>query len=324
MAKRKRLELPADPVSFGLETKSAFPPALGPAAAPATRARMPIAEVARDTAARAALEEVAAAMTEAEEEGRVVRRLKLSLIDIHHLNRDRMVLEAEEMAVLRSSIAERGQQTPVEVLQLSAGRFGLISGLRRIVVLKELGAETCLALVRRPETAEAAYVAMIEENEIRADVSFYERANIAVQAVGAGVYRDPRAAVRGLYGRSPAAKRSKILKFVTLRQTLGKMLAFPAAIPEKLGLALATAIEADRAVAARIGDALRKTPPADAAAERRVLERALRNAGAGAAETGEEIAPGIRFQARRGRAVLSGPGVDADLARALRDWIAAR
>lgn len=313
MAKRKRLDLPLDSVSPGLETKSAFPP---------MRA-MPIAEVAGDTAARAALQEVAGAMTRAEQEGRVVRRLEIGLIDTHHLNRDRMVMEEEDFEVLKVSLAERGQQTPVEVLPLGAGRFGLISGLRRVAALKALGEDSVLALVRRPETAQAAYVSMIEENEIRADLSFYERANIAVQAVGAGVFPTPARAVRGLFAHAPSAKRSKILKFVTIRETLGKRLQFPTAIPEKLGLALAAAIEADRGIATRIGDALRKTPPADAAAERRVLERALktpREAGAG----GEEIAPGVVLEARKGRAVLSGPGVDAALVGELQAWLAAR
>ena len=37
---------------------------------------MPIADVAGDTAGRAALEEVAREMTEAEEEGRVVKKLR--------------------------------------------------------------------------------------------------------------------------------------------------------------------------------------------------------------------------------------------------------
>jgi len=311
MARRKRLDIALDSVSPELETKSAFLP----------MKMMPIAEVAGETAARAALEEVAGEMTRAEEEGRVVRRLALGLLDVHHLSRDRMQVEGEDFEVLKASISDRGQQTPIEVVRLSAGRFGLISGFRRVLALKALGEDSVLALVRRAETAQAAYVAMIEENEVRADISFYERANIAVQAANAGVYPTPARAVKGLFAHAAPAKRSKILKFVTIRETLGKRLQHPAAIPEKLGLALAAAIEADRGVATRIGDALRKTPAADAAAERRVLERALKNpekAGAGR----EDIAPGIALEAKAGRAVLSGPGVDAELVERLRGWLA--
>lgn len=314
MAKRKRLELPSEPISPDLETKSAFPPA--------PRARMPIADVAGETAGRAALEEVAREMTAAEEEGRIVKRLPLEKIAIHHLSRDRMVLAEEDMAALTASIAERGQQTPVEVVQLAGGLFGLISGLRRIEALKALGQTDVLALVKTPETSQDAYQAMVEENEIRADLSFYERANIAVAATGQGVYEDVRAAVKELFAHAPKAKRSKILKFVTLRDTLGTALRFPTAIPEHLGFKLAQAIEADRSAATRIARALKQAPPEDAAAERRVLEAALRQPGA--APVREDLAPGLRLETRAGRAVLSGKAVDAAFLEDLKAWAASR
>ncbi len=313
MAKRKRLEIPSEPDTGALETKSAFGPL----------SRMPIAAVAGETATQAALEEVSGAMAAAEAEGRMVRKLDIASIEAGHLNRDRMVLEADEMAALKASLQERGQQTPIEVLPLSSGRFGLISGLRRLRALQELGETYVLAFVRKPDGAAASYVAMVEENEIRAGLSFYERANIAVQAVGAGVYPDPKMAVKALFANVAPAKRSKILRFVVLRQTLGKHLTFPTAIPEKLGLALAAAIEADKAIATRINDALRKTPPADAGAERRVLERALK-APAAPKNAAEQVAPGVVLKAAKGRVTLSGKGVDADFEAALREWISRR
>ena len=311
MAKRKRLELPAEAEMDLLETKSAL----------SGMSRMPIAEVAGDTAARAALDEVAQAMSSAEAEGRMVRKLPIDKIDLRHLNRDRMVLDAEEMDTLKASIAARGQQTPVEVLQLPAQRFGLISGLRRLEALKALGEAEVLAFVRKPESAGDSYVAMVEENEIRAALSFYERANIAVQAVGSGVYPTPQMAVKVLFASVSSAKRSKILRFVVLRQSLDKALRFPAAIPEKLGLALANAIEADPKVATRIKDALRKSPPVDAAAERRVLERGLKGP-ATPPPRGEEVAPGVTLKSGKGKLTLSGKGVDAALTEALKGWFA--
>ena len=284
---------------------------------------MPIAEVAGDTSARAALDEVSRAMTEAETEGRMVRRIALDWIEANHLNRDRMVLDPEEMEVLKTSLAARGQQTPIEVLQLPSNRFGLISGLRRLEALKSLGQTEVLAFVRKPQSAGASYVAMVEENEVRAGLSFYERANIAVQAVGAGVYPTPQMAVKSLFASVTPAKRSKILRFVVVRQHLGHALAFPAAIPEKLGLALAGALEADKAFGPRLKDALRKSPPVDAVAERKILDRALTPPKAPAPKA-EEIAPGVMLKASKGTLTLSGKGVDADLAQALKGWLAAR
>lgn len=306
MAKRKRLEVPVLP---DLETKSG---------APLPRARMPIADVAGDTAGRAALEEVARAMTVAEEEGRVVKKLPLSQISVHHLSRDRMVFDEVEMEALTASIADRGQQTPIEVLRLGDGTFGLISGLRRFEALHALKRNEVLALIKAPESAQDEYQAMVEENEIRAGLSFYERANIAVATVGQGVYPDVHAAVKGLFAHAPKAKRSKIIKFVTLREALGASLSFPAAIPEHLGFALAQAIEADRSLAPKISAQLRRVPPKDAAGERLVLEQALK--GPRAQSTREEIAPGLRLETKAGRAVLSGNAVDDAFVKALKAW----
>ena len=56
-------------------------------------------------------------------------------------------------------------------------------------------------------------------------------------------------------------------------------LSFAHAIPEKLGLALAAAIEADPTFVRRLKDSLRKAAPEDAGTERRVLERALKGGG---------------------------------------------
>ncbi|MEO1606421.1 MAG: ParB N-terminal domain-containing protein [Pseudomonadota bacterium] len=315
MAKRKRLEVPKDTTLPELETKSAIPP---------VRTRMPIAEVAGDTAGRAALEEVAREMTTAEAEGRVVKKLALDKIALHHLVRDRMVLDEEEMSALIASIEARGQQTPVEVVRLSGGEFGLISGLRRVEALRRIGRTEVLAIIRQPESSRTAYQAMVEENEIRADLSFFERAQIAVASVGQGVYPDPRSAVKGLFAHAPKAKRSKILKFVTVSNALGKTLRFPTAIPEHLGVRLGQAIETDANVGGQVGAALRAADPQDAAAERAVLEAALKPPATRPASEWIEVGQGLRLEGRAGRAVLSGKAVDAAFLETLQDWLRSR
>ena len=309
MAKRKRLELPSEAIPTDLETKSGFS---------APRAKMPIADVAGEVAGRAALEEVAREMTLAEGEGRVVKKLPLDTITTHHLARDRIIFDTAEMESLTDSIRARGQQTPIEVVPLSGGQFGLISGLRRLEALRVLGKDHALALVRTPETSQAAYQAMVEENEIRANLSFYERAHIAVATVGQGVYPDARAAVKELFAHAPKAKRSKILKFVTLCEALGDALAFPTAIPEHLGFALAQAIEADPKMATQISAALTKAAPEDAVAERKVLEGSLKRPTAKPVR--EEVAPGLTLEVKAGRAVFSGKAVNREFIKALRDW----
>ena len=310
MAKRKRLEVPTETISPDLETKFAFP---------TPRARMPIADVAGEVAGRAALEEVAREMTAAEDEGRVVKKLPLDRIAQRHLARDRIVLDEDEMTALTASIEARGQQTPIEVLRLPGDRYGLISGLRRIEALKRLGRRDVLAIIRQPATSQDAYQAMVEENEIRANLSFYERAQIAVAAVEQGVYPNIKAAVKGLFAHAPAPKRTKISKFVTIREELGAALRFPTAIPEHLGMKLAQAIDGqpDRAsgIALRLGQA----DVQDAAEERAVLEAVLKGP-EGPKPARTEIAAGLRLETKAGRAVLSGQAVDADFLKALTDW----
>lgn len=313
MAKRKRLEVLKEPFPPDLETKSAVS---------APRARMPIAEVASETAGRAALEEIAREMTAAESEGRVIKKLPLDQIQLHHLSRDRMIFDPEEMDALMASIAERGQQTPIEVVRLSEGQFGLISGLRRMEALRRLEGTMALALVRQPDRAQDAYRAMIEENEMRADLSFYERANIALATVGEGVYPTLKEAVAGLFMHASPSKRSKISKFAVLCEALGSSLKFPTAIPEKVGFALAQAIEADPKLAARVSKALKNAQPQDASAERQVLDHALKRTTVSKQRAkGEEIVPGVVLDIKKGRAVISGAGVDDTLAKALRACI---
>ena len=309
MAKRKRLELPAETDSPDLETKTAALP----------RIRMPIADVAGDTAGHAALEEVAREMTAAETEGRVVKKLAIALIDRDGLERDRRHIDREELEALTASIEARGQQTPIEVMATENGRFTLISGLRRLMALDVLGAGEVLAFVRRPESAAEAYVAMVEENEIRSDLSFYERAAIAWEATHAGVFPDAGQAVAVLFGNAPAAKRWKIHKFGTIHALLGDTLKFPEALPEKFGLALVERLESDLPFCRRLKDRLRKTPARDAATERATLEKALREGKAGPAKPAREtIAPGLMLEAKAGRVVLSGKGVDEAFLEALR------
>ncbi|MEO9899044.1 MAG: ParB N-terminal domain-containing protein [Paracoccaceae bacterium] len=322
MAKRKRLAPAQLEVPAGLETK-----ALKDGWAGVRRSTPPIADVASQAASQAAFEEVAGVLETARREGRLVQALPIAAIEVDHLVRDRLVLADEDMDALTQSLATRGQQTPIEVVALAEGRYGLISGWRRIEALRRLGQSDVLAMIRAPETASDAYVAMIEENEIRAGLSFYERARLAAEAVRIGVYRNAGAAVAALFANAPAPKRSKILKFVALHRVLDSALRFPAAIPEKLGLALASAIEADARMGNRLRDSLRKTPALDATEERARLERALQKATPPAPRTSVEpveIAPGVMLEQKQGRMVLRGRGVDDALAEDLRAWFAVR
>ena len=320
MARRRRLEAtapePAEdaPKGFARETTST-------GFARETRGLPPISQVAGDIAGQAALAELSQALSAARDEGRLIVKLPLEAVAADHLVRDRMTLDEAEMAVLEDSLRRRGQQVPIEVVDLGQGGYGLISGWRRVEALRRIGAGAALALVRRPEGAAEAYLAMIEENEVRAGLSFYERARLAVEAVRLGIHADPQAAIAALFRSAPAPKRSKIASFVLLHEALGAALRFPTAIPEHLGLALAGALKADPALAPRWVEALRQAAPDSAAAERTVLERLLKRPGrpGGAAK-----AAGAPARRRGGAGPASERGQGADHAERRRGHRGAR
>lgn len=320
MAKRKRLT-PASitgdaPAEAGLETKATYPMGVAPGAV----TRAPIAQVAKDSATHAALDELVAEVDTARSTGRLVQDIALGDIKADHLLRDRMAADPEEMEALKASIAARGQQTPIEVVALEGGGYGLISGWRRLQAVTALGLHTIQALIKPIAGAADSYVAMVEENEIRADLSFYERARLACEAARLGVYPTAEQAVVALFAHAPPAKRSKIKSFIRIHVELGDALRFPAAIPEHVGLALTKAMAGDAGLAKRLKAALRAATAEDPAAERKVIEVALRAPGA-MRPAATEVAPGIILDARQGRVVLSGKGVTPALQTALRDWL---
>jgi hypothetical protein len=348
MAKRKRLipsplsadltagfpdETVSDMAETGLETKAWLRPGLGHAPA-----MPPIAQVAAEASARAALAEVAGAMESARAEGLLVQRLPLEAVEADHLMRDRMGTDAEEMGHLVASIRAHGQRTPIEVTELPGGRFGLISGWRRLQALRQLQAEgadfgSVLALLRRPAEASDAYVAMVEENEIRLGLSYYERARIVARSADAGVFASEKQALQRLFASGSRARRSKIGSFLVLVRHLDGALRFPTAIPERLGLRLATRIEAEPAAVAGLVADLAARPPADAAEEQARLAAWAAGAagvprGAGAAPAGpegQELRAGVVLSVTGGwtrpTLILSGPGVDPRFRAALEDWL---
>ena len=283
MAKRKRLSPAQNTYLEGApERKSAL---AGPLPTPAASA-VPIAQVAAEASTQAALQEVTQVLHQARARGLMIEEIALDAIDETHLVRDRIDQDEDEMEALMGSLRARGQQTPIEVVPLE-GRidgksWGLISGWRRLSALRRLYSEgsesefaSIKALVIRPESAEAAYVAMVEENEIRVNLSHYERARIAVRALKEGVFPNQKKALQGLFANAPRAKRSKIGSFVTLVEALDAVLYFPTAISEKLGLALVRQLSAEPEFAARLKHALQAADRPNAAEELMVLNTEL-------------------------------------------------
>ncbi|MBL4930065.1 nuclease [Tabrizicola sp. KVB23] len=319
----------AGPLTRALETKAMHPFGVAPA---------PISREAADAAAMAALRELAEEVSNARAEGRFVQALPLDQVDEGWLVRDRVTVDAEALSSLTESLRAHGQRMAIEVVDHGAGtapRYGLISGWRRLSALRALHTETgearfatVLAVLRRPETAGDAYVAMVEENEIRTGLSYYERARIAAKAVEAGVFASSKLALQRLYANASRARRSKIGSFLSLYSALGDTLRFPEAIPERLGLALAMRLEAEPDFAANLAQGLVKADPADAAAEMMALNQVLKPVPKGQVaspaitqENSHKPGDSVTFSFRKGEIRLTGPGVDAGLRDRLEIWL---
>jgi hypothetical protein len=301
-------------------------------------ATAPIARVAAEAAGAAAIEEMAETLRRARDEGRMVLELPLEAIAPDHLVRDRLPegLQPEDAdaVALRESLRLHGQRTPIEVTPVAGALpYGLISGWRRLEALKTLFAETgeprfatVQALVRRPETAADAYVAMVEENEIRVGLSQYERARVAARATERGVFDSEAAALRALFASASRPKRSRIRAFLEIYHALDAALRFPAHLPERLGLALVERIRAGggEAVAAALVAGDPRTPEAELA----ILAREARTPRERPAEAEmAEIRPGVRLaDALRGRTLtlrLTGEGVGPELQAEIRRLLGA-
>lgn len=328
MAKRKRLTpaaiAPLEAGTAPLETKGLKNGWAG-TQVHSGASQAPIADVAGSAATAAALDELAHELQSARSTGRMVIKAELSAIDESYLVRDRAALDPVEMEVLKTSLRERGQQTPIEVVDLGGGRLGLISGWRRLTALKALHADDprggfghVQCLIKAPEASSDAYVAMVEENEIRTGLSFYERARIAARASEQGAFESPRAAAKALFGSVPRAKRSKIYSFLGIYDALDDVLAFPQALSEKLGLQLAKALDTE-GFDARLKAALAKSKPDEAAAEIDVITKTITPPASFKAAQDEE--PGVTLTRRKTRITLSGAGVDQAFEAELREWM---
>ncbi len=102
-------------------------------------------------------------------------------------------------AELEASIAASGLRQPIEVFPLEAprgdARYGLLSGFRRLHAFRTLHETTrqdryatIPAFLRDRTSLASALAAMVEENEIRAGLSPFERGLVAVTARNQGAY----------------------------------------------------------------------------------------------------------------------------------------
>jgi ParB family chromosome partitioning protein len=169
--------------------------------------------------------------------------LPLAEIDEAALTRDRLKLEPEAQAELEGSIAASGLRQPIEVFPIApAGgrRWGLVAGYRRLAAFRALLDRTgearfaaIPAFVRERGSLAEALAAMVEENEIRADNSPFERGLVAVTARNQGAFGSIEEAVDGLYPNASKQKRQRLRALAFFAEEIGGWFTAPETLSER-------------------------------------------------------------------------------------------
>ncbi len=216
----------------------------------------------------------------AQGQGLVMHRIPLDSVHTRKLTRDRSDMDAGDLQELCDSIAAIGLSNPIRVERCDDG-YELVQGLRRVSAFRRLdalhpadGYDAIPAVVMESgETLDMLYRRMVDENLIRADVSFAEMARLA-EAYAADPETsaaDPDAAVDILFGSVGKQKRSYIRGFVRLLHMAGPLLKHPAALPRALGLSVRKELETDPAALQKLRALLSSHPDRGAEDEAQLL-----------------------------------------------------
>ena len=173
--------------------------------------------------------------------------IPLTDIDENALPRDRTTLCPTALNELQNSIATHGLRTPIEVFASTTAPYGLISGFRRLTAVRNLAAlnpaiTTIAATLRTPATLQDALTTMVEENDIRADLSPWEKGRIATRARDLGLFPTIDAAIHALYPNATPMRRSRLRSLALLADELEGTLTAPETLSMRQALRLATAL----------------------------------------------------------------------------------
>ena len=188
-----------------------------------------------------------------------IHQIPLAAILTDALPRDRATLEPAALAELQNSIATDGLRQPIEVWRLTTPHltesgetheYGLISGLRRLTAIQNLAKyrpdayPTIDAFLRTPKSLPDALAAMVAENEIRADITPWEKAMLILNAVAEDIFPTPDAAIAALFTASNPTTRSRLRATVTVTEELNGILTDPTAYSLRQLLRIAAALKA--------------------------------------------------------------------------------
>jgi ParB family chromosome partitioning protein len=310
MAKRRKLEAPSaadlEEIEDRFRRETLNAPAVAPIAQVAGEAAREAEVLGADTRAKLA---EAQAFQEARDKGLVLREIPIDRIRADELVRDRAVIDRGELDELRASIVKNGLRLPIEVYPLAEPTeqydYALISGYRRLLAFREAFDFTELeryatikCMVRAADDSAQSIAAMVEENEVRASLSHFERGRIAALSAQSGVFLNVEDAVSELFPFASKAKRSKVRSFALVFEEIGDVLTFAELLTEKQGLRIASGLRNGAENALR--DALAEGTVKDAREEWAVIEAVL----AGFDEAPRDASRGGRPKVKTGKATV--------------------
>lgn len=187
-----------------------------------------------------------------------IESLPIDQIDPDILIRDRSHENPAALDDLVRSITDIGLRQPIEVFGLTPHEhnpalYGLISGHRRLQAFRKLGHSEIPAILCNPADIPAAMAAMVAENEVRSQITPWEKGRLIASLIADNAYPDPDAAIAALYPSATRQQRARIRNCHLVYETFDRRLK----TPERL-----TTAQIDRlATALRLGaeDALSAT-----------------------------------------------------------------
>lgn len=184
-----------------------------------------------------------------------IAEIPLDQIQTDILLRDRTRPDAEALNDLIRSITDIGLRQPIEVFGITQGPnhpcpYGLISGYRRLLAYRAMGLTAIPAILCNPADIPEAMAAMVAENEIRSQITPWEKGRLIVTLVDRGDFASEESAIRTLYPTATRQQRSRLNGFGLVFATLANA---DIRTPEDLSTAqmdrLATAIRMGGALA---------------------------------------------------------------------------
>lgn len=178
-------------------------------------------------------------------------QIPLSQIDAQALTRDRAVMITQDLDALKTSLSSSGMRQPIEVFVQGDGRYALVSGYRRYTAFQQLFHDTAdprwasiPAFVRPAVSGLAALAAVVEENEIRSQLSPWERGRVIQIAVEQGMAPTIDDAQTALFPTASRMARFRLRAIARAVAVTGDMMQAAEDWSERQCLRLAAALDA--------------------------------------------------------------------------------